>query len=93
MDVVIWIEMMWINLNKKNDEEENVCKNTWYGWSINYIPKPIKKWWVGLWVFLKQTQLKIIINQHVSKCIHAYTGSGGTVLGQDYGDTTLEFLI
>ena len=45
---MIWIEMMWIILNKKNDEEENVCKNIWYGWLINYIPKPIRKRWVGL---------------------------------------------
>ena len=33
------------------------------------------------------------IRVYFVKCINAYTGFGGTVLGQDYWDTTLEFLI
>ena len=45
-----------------------------FNWLINYIPEFVKKRWVvlktKLWVFLKQIQPRIIVNQHVSRmCI------------------------
>ena len=33
------------------------------------------------------------ITVYFEKCINGYTGFEGTVLGQDYWDTTLEFLV
>ena len=31
------------NLNYKNENIDRERKNTWYDWSINYIPDPIRK--------------------------------------------------
>ena len=50
---------------KEMMERRPFTKSTRYDWLMHYIPESIKKWLVvirkRLWVFLKQTQPKIII--------------------------------
>ena len=56
-----------IEIIEKNTE----ASISWYNWLINYVPEIVKKWSLvlksKLWVFLKQEQPGIIVNQESQK--------------------------
>ena len=59
-----------MRLKEKLMKKRCFTKKNWYAWLINYIFGPMKNRWVmfktKLCVYLKETQPKIIGNQHVA---------------------------
>ena len=52
--------------HKYHKNENSNIKSTWYNWLVKHVPELLEKRWVvlktKLRVFLKQTQLRTIVN-------------------------------